>query len=144
MLTPPQSCCSAAPCQRTPPCLLSIHMHPLRSAPVLHATPSHHHTPAPGFCVQYFSTSLMKEHLVPAHLLVGPVSCLLSQVVEKPNGIYRGGEAHLSKAPSHSAAFIVSNCHARGQFWFIKARRCLSSGQSQGWGVEPCLAAKGA
>jgi len=41
----------------------------------------------------------------------GPVSCLPSGVVERPNGLYRGGEAYLSNAPSHpagNASFILS------------------------------------
>jgi len=39
------------------------------------------------------------------------VSCLPFGVVEKPNGLYRGGEAYLSNAPSHpagNASFIHS------------------------------------
>ena len=41
----------------------------------------------------------------------GPVSCLPFGVVEEPNGLYRGGEAYLSNAPSHpagNASFIHS------------------------------------
>ena len=41
----------------------------------------------------------------------GPVSCLPFGVVEKPDGLNRGGEAYLSNAPSHpagNASFIHS------------------------------------
>ena len=63
----------------------------------------------------------------------GPVLCLPIGVVEKPNGLYIGGEAYLSNAPSHPAGnasfihsfndFMKGLGAARGNWWVPEPRK---------------------